>query len=297
MTRAHPVRAILLFNLAVVIFACMDTTTKYLTGSFDAPFVMAARYVGNLILLLAFVGPGGAQRMVKTKRTGLVWLRGVCLATGSLLIAFALQRIPVAEATAIMFMAPLLIVIAAGPLLGERIGRTGWVAAVLGFFGVLMIARPGSGLDPVGVMFALASVLTVTGYQLLSRILVASETTIALLFYAALTGSAALGAVAPLFWPDHQLTGLEIGLLIALGGMGGLGHFLLTAAFRHAPASLLAPMNYLQLFWALLLGWLVFDHMPDAFSIAGMAIVAGSGILVALRSRANAQVSVAEATS
>ena len=294
MTSAHPVRAVLLFNLAVLLFACLDTTTKYLTGSFDAPLVVAARYIGNLLLMLVFVAPTGVRRMTATQRTGLVWVRGGCLAAGSLLIALALQRMPVAETTAIMFMAPLFIVLAAGPLLGERIGRTGWIAALMGFAGVLLIARPGSGLAPMGVLSALASVIAIASYQLLSRVLAATERTLALLFYSAVAGTIAFGSAAPFFWAGRAPTLLEGCLLASLGVFGGLGHFLLTAAFRHAPASLLAPMNYLQLLWALLLGWLVFGQVPDALGMLGMGIVAVSGVIVALRSRPSARVAAAE---
>ncbi len=285
----HPLKAVLLFNLAVLLFACMDTSTKYLTASFAPPLVMAARYIGNLVLMLAFVARAGVRPVVTTRRTGLVWLRAACLACGSLFIALALQRMPVAEATAIMFLAPMFIVLAAGPLLGERIGRTGWIAAFMGFVGVLLIARPGSGLAPMGILFALASVFAIASYQLLSRVLAATEQTEALLFYSALTGSIVFGSAAPLFWPAQMPTLLQAALLAGLGLFGGIGHFLLTAAFRHAPASLLAPMNYLQLLWALLLGWLVFDHMPDALGMLGMGIVAASGVIVALRSHGAAR--------
>ena len=79
-------------------------------------------------------------------------------------------------------------------------------------------------------------------------------------------------------------SGLAI-FIASLGLFGGIGHYLFTAAFRHAPASLLAPLNYIQLLWAGVLGWLVFGHVPDAVSLLGMAIVAGSGVLVALKTR------------
>jgi len=289
MTNAHPVRAVLLFNLAVLLFACLDTSTKYLTHDFDAPLVVSARYVGHLLLMMIFIAPGGMQRMTATRRTGLVWVRSFCLAAGSLFIALALQRMPVAETTAIMFIAPLFIVLAAGPLLGERIGRTGWLAALMGFAGVLLIARPGSGLAPVGVLCALASVLAIASYQLLSRVLATTEQTLAQLFYSAVAGSVIFGTMVPLFWPERMPTLLEGALFACLGLFGGVGHFMLTAAYRHAPASLLAPMNYLQLLWALLLGWLVFDQVPDAIGMLGMAIVAGSGVIVALRSGSSAR--------
>jgi len=289
METASPVRAALLCNLALLLFACMDTTTKYLTASFDVPLVVAARYIGNFLLMLLFVAPTRGREMVGTQRTALVWIRGGCLVISSLLIACSLQRMPVAETTAIMFISPVFVMLAAGRMLREEIGPWGWGAVLLGFGGVLLVVRPGSGLDLAGVLMALIAATMVAAYQLLSRVLAASERTLALLFYSAAVGTLLLGVALPWFWAERAPTLLEAGLLMALGVLGGLGHFLFTAAFRHAPASILAPMTYLQLLWAALLGWLIFRHTPDLVSMLGMLIVGVSGIMVALRSRRTAR--------
>ena len=279
----HPVRGALLCVTALLLFACMDTTTKYLTERFEVPAIVAARYLGNLVLMTALLGPTHGRRLVETRRTGLVVVRALCLAAASLFVGLALQRMPVAETTAINFLAPILVVVAAGPLLGERIGVLGWLAALLGFIGVLLIARPGVALAVSGVVFALCAVLAGLGYQLLSRVLAATERTAALLFYTALAGSIVFGLALPWFIDGRTPTPFEVLLLASLGVYGGLGHFLFTAAFRDAPASLLAPLNYLQLLWAGLLGWVAFGHVPDRVSLAGMAVIAASGVLVALK--------------
>ncbi|RYY23523.1 MAG: DMT family transporter [Sphingomonadales bacterium] len=285
MTAPNPLRGILLFTLGVLLFACMDTTAKYLVSRYDVPLVVAARYIGNLLLMSALLAPRYGKELIETQRTGLVVVRALCLAASSLLVGFALQRMPVAETTAINFLAPMLVVLVAGPLLGERAGIVGWGAALAGFGGVLLIARPGSGLDPVGVACALLGVGAAAGYQILSRVLVASERTIALLFYTALVGSILFGLAAPWFLGARVPDAFETLLLCSLGVYGGLGHYLITAAYRDAPASVLAPVNYLQLLWAGLLGWIVFGHMPDRLSLIGMAIIAAAGAAVALHSR------------
>jgi len=279
----HPVRGALLCVASLLLFACMDTTTKYLTGHFEVPAIVAARYLGNLLLMTALLGPSHGRRLVTTRRTGLVIVRALCLAAASLLVGLALQSMPVAETTAITFLAPILVVVAAGPLLGERIGWIGWIAALLGFAGVLLIARPGGGLSAAGVAFALCAVLAGLGYQLLSRVLAATEQTAAMLFYTALAGSILFGTALPWFVGGTAPTPFEMLLLASLGVYGGLGHFLFTAAFRDAPASLLAPLNYLQLIWAGLLGWVAFGHVPDRLTLTGMAVIAASGVLVALK--------------
>ena len=283
MSEHHPVRGALLFMTALALFACMDTVTKYLSQTHPVPLIVAARYLGNLLLMVGFLVPTHGREMIRTQRTGLVWVRGLCLALASLLIGFALQRMPVAETTAILFLSPILLVIVAGPFLGERVGPVGWVATVAGFAGVLLIARPGNGLVTSGVIFVLGAVAMNLSYQFLSRLLAASESTFALLFYTALAGSILYGITLPWFIEDRAPSLLEAVLFASLGLFGGVGHYLFTAAFRHAPASLLAPFNYVQLLWAALLGWLVFGHLPDEMSSLGMAIIVGSGVLVAVK--------------
>lgn len=285
MPAAQPLKGALLCIAALALFACMDATTKYLAESHAVPLIVGVRYFGNLALMTLLLAPTHGRQLVRTRRTGLVLLRALCLAAASLLIGFALQRMPVAETTAITFLAPILLVGVAGPLLGERTGWVGWTATLAGFAGVLIIVRPGSGLVASGVILVLCAVVTNLGYQLLSRVLAASESTFALLFYTALTGSVLYGLALPWFIEDRAPGLFEALLMLSLGVYGGLGHFLFTAAFRYAPASLLAPLNYLQLLWAGLLGWTVFGHVPDPVSLAGMAMIAGSGVLVALKTR------------
>lgn len=280
----HPFRGVLLLLAALVLLAGMDATTKFLVARHPVPMVVALRYLVHCGLMLALLLPREGRALVQVHRPGLVLLRGASLAVASLFLGLAFQRMPVAETTAINFLAPMAVVLLARPLLGERIGLLGWVAAVLGFAGVLLIVRPGSGLDGLGVACTLAAVAAGVVYQLLSRLLAGGERTVTLLFYTALVGAVAFGLLLPGTW-DRAPTSQEALLILLMGAAGGLGHYLYTAAYRHAPASLLAPLNYTQLLWAGLLGWLVFDHVPDAWSVAGMGIVALSGVLIALKSR------------
>lgn len=281
----HTVRGLSLFMAGLVLFACMDTTIKYLTASYPVPLIAAVRYSVNLVLMTALLAPFHGREMVRTRRTGLVIVRAFTLALGTLAAAFALQRMPVAETISIIFVAPIIVILASGPLLGERVHRSGYLAAATGFVGILLIARPGSGLDPIGVACALVAMVTTSAYQLLSRILTASESTTALLFYSALVGTILYGIAAPWFLGGPMPGLFDTLLLISVGAYGGLGHFLFTAAYRHAPASILAPANYAQLLWSALLGWLVFSHIPDEWALTGMAVIVGSGVIAALGTR------------
>ncbi|HSW14286.1 MAG TPA: DMT family transporter [Solimonas sp.] len=284
MDSARPLSGVLLFVLGLFLFACMDTTVKYLTARYPVPAVAALRYMVHGLLMVVLLAPTEGRRLVQTQRTGWVLVRALCLAGATLFMGLALQRMPVAETTAMVFISPLLVVLVAGPLLGEKVGPFDWIAALLGFLGILLIARPGGATDVAGVLYALGAAAVMTGYQLLSRTLAATERTIAMLFHTALLGSLLFGLALPWSWQGPLPPLPHVGLFLIVGACGGMGHYLFTAAYRQTPASALAPLTYVQLLWAVLLGWLVFDHVPDALSVAGMCVVTACGISAAIRS-------------
>lgn len=295
MTSQHSIRGILLFVCGLFLFACMDTTVKYLTAYYPVPVVAALRYAVHLLLMLALVAPRQGRQMVRTTRTGWVLVRALSLAGATLFMGLALKRMPVAETTAIVFISPLLVVLIAGPLLGEKVDRGDWIAAIVGFLGIVLIARPGGALDPMGIAFTTGAIVVMTAYQLLSRVLAATEQTLALLFYTALVGTLIFGMLLPWFWDGPAPPLRHLPLFLIVGASGGMGHFLFTAAYRQASASVLAPLMYMQLLWAGLLGWLVFGHVPDSPSILGMIVVAGCGVAVALKSHRARQSEIAAA--
>jgi len=281
----NALKGFLLAAAGLFLFACMDSTTKYLTTHYNVPFVVAMRYIVHFLLMMMILAPRHSAQLIQTQRTGLVITRAVVLTIASLCMGMALHRMPLAETTAINFLAPTLVALLAGSILGEKIGGWGWAAIVTGFIGVLLIARPGGGLDAIGIMFALGAAAANATYQLLSRLLASTEKAIALLFYTALIGSIIFGIALPWFWENDAPSKLELILLLSMGISGGLGHYLFTLAYRHAPASMLAPTTYLQLLWAGLLGWMIFGTVPDKMSLMGMAVVAVSGLIIAFKSR------------
>lgn len=282
MTASRPLKGIVLVALATLTFAAADVLTKQLSMRHPVAVVVAVRYLVNLGLLAVVLYPRLGAGVWRVQRRGLVLLRGLFLALSSLTMALALRLMPVGETVAIIYLSPFAVMLLAGPLLGEKVTRWGWIWAVMGFAGVLLILRPGGGLDPYGVAFALINAGFATGYHLLTRLLAGSETTAAMLFQTALVGSVffSLGALGSLDQLDIAAT--DYGWMAVLGALAAAGHFLFTAAYREAPASLLAPVNYLHLVWAAGLGWVIFGHMPEAPSLAGMALVCASGVALAL---------------
>ncbi len=281
----HPLRGILLFMLALMLFALLDATSKHLTATFAVPLLVWARYTLHFAIMLVFVAPSMRLQLVRTDNLALQIVRALALVgtTGFAMMAF--RSMPLAEATAVLFLSPLLVTLLAGPFLGERIGAGRWAAVVVGFAGVILIARPGGALTLAGVLWALAGAACYAAYQLLTRRLSHAEHPLTLLFYTALVGTAVMSLALPWFWFEFSPSTRQWLQIASLGFYGGVGHFILIRAFRLAPASTLTPFGYTQLIWAGLLGWLVFGHIPDALSAAGMAVIAASGLWLALGER------------
>lgn len=278
----RPLHGIMLVAVASLAFAGVDVLTKHQAMRHPVPVVAAVRYLVNLALLTVILAPRLGPGLWRTQRSGMVWLRGLTLTFASLSMGYALRLMPVGETVAIVYLAPFVVMLLAIPLLGEKVELSGWIAAAVGFAGVLLIARPGGGLDPLGVMFALMNAGLSTAYHLLSRLLAVTESTAAMLYISALVGAVVFSLLSL-----GALEGLSIGmfdafLMVMIGVMSTIGHFLFTAAYREAPASMLAPVNYLHMFWAGGMGFVVFGHLPDAWTIVGMTLVFAAGASVAI---------------
>ncbi|MDK9725497.1 MAG: DMT family transporter [Sterolibacteriaceae bacterium MAG5] len=285
MAEARPLLGIVLMVLAGLCFAGLDATSKTLSQTFSVPLLVWARYAFHCLLMVVFLAPSMGLRLVSTRRPLLQVVRALLLVgiTGCAMAAFRVM--PLAEATAILFVTPLAVALLAGPCLGERIGLGRWLAVAAGFGGVLLIVRPGGDLPAEGIAFALAGAACYAAYQIQTRMLSPTENTWTMLFYTALVGTAAMSLALPFIWEGPLPDWREAMLIASLGIYGGTGHFLLIRAFRHAPASLLAPYLYTQLIWAGLLGWLFFGQFPDAVSLAGMGVVAAASIGMTLWER------------
>jgi len=188
------------------------------------------------------------------------------------------------EALSIIFSTPFLVSILSGPMLGERMGWRRWSAIGVGFVGVLIVTRPGiGGLHPAALL-SLASASCYAIYVIATRALARTDSNETTLFYGNLVGAAAMLPVLPFAWTTPSSL-LLVALMVGLGLFGSLGHYLLIAAHRLAPASLLAPFIYTQLVWVILFGYLVFAHVPNAWTLSGSAIVIASGLYVLYRER------------
>ncbi|MFT3964240.1 DMT family transporter [Propionivibrio sp.] len=219
---------------ATLLFALHDATSKHLIAFFSVPLLVWARYLIYILIMLIGVAPRMGRDIIVTGRPWLMILRALMLVCVSVCFQNALKTLPLAEATALTFVTPLIVALASGPLLGEKVRLGAWLATVAGFGGVLLIARPGGAMDPAGVGYALGTALCYAAYQLLTRKLAASEPPMRQLFYTALAGAIALSLFLPAYWTGEIPTPGQGLLIVSLGLTAGIGQFLLIRVPLHA---------------------------------------------------------------
>ncbi len=273
-------RGIAYILAAFSVLLCLDACAKFLVQA-GAPIAGASwsRYLGHMICVLAVAWPSMRSTLWKTKNLPFQLVRGACLVVMSLLYFLALKTLPLAHATAILFVSPLLITLWARLFLGEKVKPIQWVALAVGFVGVLVVCRPGGGLDMKGALFALAAATLNSLYQTLTRRMSSSnsgggDAPMTQLFYAGLIGTALLTVSMPAWWTPISLTPVGWTAFVGIGALGALGHWLLTKAYEDTPVAVLAPWMYFQLALSVVVGWALFGDMPDAVALAGMGLIA-----------------------
>jgi drug/metabolite transporter (DMT)-like permease len=227
------------------------------------------------------------RNLVRTAQPRLQLIRGAVLVASSLFFVNALRWLPLAAATAINYTTPVVVVLLSVVLLKERMTPARWAFVAAGFTGMLLIVRPGASIFHGAALLALGAAGCYAFFQILTRMLRADDPRVTL-FYPALCGVAVMTLLLPFLDFKASMPWPHVFLVVLFGAIATLGHFMFILAFRHAPASALTPFTYAQLVWAVTLGWLVFGYFPDAYSLAGIALIAGSGLLLAWHERRRA---------
>jgi drug/metabolite transporter (DMT)-like permease len=205
-------------------------------------------------------------------------LRAACLLGVTLCLYFAIRTISLADATAILFFAPVLVTLLAGAILHEKVGAPEWLAVGIGFVGVLFVVRPGfRQLDPA-MLLALLGALCLAFYFVLTRALKGKDSEQTTLFHTTAFGAVGLSCLMPLWWQAPSLS--QWGLLVLMGVMGASGHFLLVKAFHLAQASLLSPFLNAQLVAATLYSMLIFEDRLGSGFFIGATLIVGAGLIV-----------------
>ena len=291
------IEAIGLMIVALAIFSGLDTAAKYLVTRTGLPVVEVvwARFIGQFVLLLALVpafGVMSARALFATSRLRLQLVRSVLMIATTAFNFLALEHLRLDQTITIVFLAPLVVALLAGPFLGEWVGWRRLAAILVGFAGILIAVRPGFAALHPAVGFAFLAMLVYALFILLTRYMGAFDPPLVTLFYSMFAGTlfAAPPALAGWVAPPDMLAWL---LLVSLGILGGLGHYLFILAYRLAPASTVAPFLYLQLLTMVAFGFAVFGDVPDLWTLLGSAVIVGSGVYLLHRERVTQRPGVA----
>jgi drug/metabolite transporter (DMT)-like permease len=271
-------RGIAYIVAAMAVLSTMDTLIKWLAALFPVMQIYLFRALFALIPIMVWVAKTGGLRDLRTDRfLAHVW-RSIFGIVALVSFIYALRYMPLTDAVAIGFSAPLMITALSSPLLGERVSGRRWAAVVFGFIGVLVMVRPGSGVFDSAALIALISAFSYALGIIAIRRLVRTESTPALVFYLSINGAAVGLAAIPFGWVWPSLP--QFLALLCVGLLGGVGQLLLTAAYRLAPVAVIAPFDYSAMLFVTILGYLVFGEFPDATLLVGAAIVVMSGLML-----------------
>ncbi|RZJ25624.1 MAG: DMT family transporter [Haliea sp.] len=282
--RAHPVSTaapgalggIALAAAAVACFAALDTTTKFVSVSVPLLMALWFRYAFQAVATTVAVVPVRGMSVWRTLHPKFQVLRGVLLLTSSLFAFASLKYMPVGEFTAIVMISPLAITLLAATVLKERVSLLRWLLVAGGFTGTLIIIRPGGEAFTWASLLPLGLVGSNAWFQVLTSRLARTEDPITMHLYTGWVGTLLASLALPFVWTDLQAWWLWL-CLCFMGLAATVGHFMLILAYQRAPAATLTPYLYLQIAFAMLGGWLLFSHVPDGWSLVGMALIAACG--------------------
>lgn len=277
-------RAIALMIAAAALFAVLDGLSKILATEQSVGQIVWARYTFAIPVLL-WASPSSEWRtLFRTRQKRDQIIRGLIPLGISISMVLAVRHLPLAEATVILYMGPLLVVALSHPLLGEKVRLSAWIGVGVGFIAVLIAARPGISDLSAYVVFPITAAVFYAFFQIFTRKLGAAgerpETTLA---WTLAIGTLIATPLALASW--QPLTGLGWLIMIAVGFTFGLSQIFTIRAFALAPANRLAPFSYAQVVAAAFFGMAVFGAVPDGLTWLGIALITGAGIYV-MRSRA-----------
>ncbi|HZN48901.1 MAG TPA: DMT family transporter [Ramlibacter sp.] len=272
----HALAGIALVVAASACFAALDTTTKYVSASVPLLMALWFRYMFQAVATTVVVMPVRGLAIWRTHHLPWHLLRGLLLLTSSLLAFLSLRYMPVGEFTAIVMITPLAITLLAATLLKEQVSGLRWMLVAGGFAGTLIIIRPGGGSFGWASLLPIALVASNSWFQVLTSKLARTEDPVTMHLYTGWTGTLVASLALPFVWTLLPNAWLWAGLCF-MGLTATVGHFMLILAYYRAPAATLTPYLYAQIAFAMLGGALVFDHVPDQLSLAGIVMIAFCG--------------------
>lgn len=263
---------------AMTLFSVMDAMIKGLSDDYGTVQIFFFRSAFAILPIWLLVLRSGGVAALRTTRPLSHLGRSLLIITFLLCFFYGLTLMPLADAYAISFAAPLFITALSAPILGEHVGPRRWAAVLVGFVGVLVVLRPGGGVLSSGGLIVLAGAAVYSLAMIYVRQLSRTETQASIVFYFTITSTVLAGAAMPFVWVPPTLADWPV--LIAVGIVGGIGQILTTRSFSLAPAAVVGPFQYTQLIWGVVFGYAFFGDLPDAMMLLGGAIVVGSGLYI-----------------
>ena len=270
---------ILFICLSGVVFPVMNGFAKLLGAEYSTLQVSWARAFGHFVFLLAAFLPRHGMAVLRTRRPMIQFGRALMLYISNICFFFAVVYIPIADAAAISMTAPLVVALLAWPILGERTNPARLIALGIGFTGVLLIIRPGTDLFHWASLFVVASAIGYGVYQILTRKVAGIDSPETSAVYAPVVGAIFMLAVMPFVWRTPA-TLLDLGMFVGLGVLGAVGHYFVARALTLAPANLVSPFQYFQLFASVIVGYVLFAALPDWVTWVGAGIIMMSGLYI-----------------
>jgi drug/metabolite transporter (DMT)-like permease len=285
-TQSKPL-ALGLLLATTLLFATGDTIAKLAVGTLPPAQILFVRCVIVVALTVPYVWWRLGDAAFRTDHPKTQAFRGVAILASSFMFINGLSYLPLADASAINFVWPLLITVFSVLILKEQVGVRRWAATIVGFCGMLLIIRPGTGAFQIAALFPLGAALTWSLAAVVTRSVSAHDRAETTLVWTSLIMLAGSALIIPFYW--RMPTMQEWVFMGTIGLISILGHSMLVFAYERATASFLAPFSYVQLVWATTLGYLVFGSLPDRWIAAGTALIVASGIYTAHRERIRAR--------
>ena len=266
-----------LMCLAGAMFPFMNAFAKILGANYHTLEISWARFFGHVVFTMALFMPTSGVRMFITRQPKLQVARSVIQCLSNCLFVAAIVHQPLADAAAIGMMGPLIVAALAWPILGERTSPGHMAAIVVGFAGVLIVIRPGSGVFHPSSLFLIGSATCYALYQILTRLGANIDPPATTTFYSSAFGAVAMLVVLPFVGKLPASFG-DFALFCALGVLGGLGHYCIVRALGLAPVNIIAPFQYFQLLGSVAAGYAMFGQLPDAATFLGAAVIVAAGL-------------------
>jgi drug/metabolite transporter (DMT)-like permease len=279
----QPFRGIALILASTVFLGASDVTAKYLSATLPSIEIAWIRFLVFALIMSPAMLPGSPVYALRTGRPGLQVLRGIALLSSSLFFISGLRFLPIAEASATSFVAPLFVTALSIIFLGERVGVRRWLATAVGLIGVLIILRPGTGAFHPAAFFPIVSALAWACTLVMTRMMSGKEHAITTMTYSSVAGVCILSALVPFVWVAPSWHDILFGIFV--GAASTAGQWIVVLAFRYADASVLAPFSYTQLLWVSILGFVVFGEVPGIWTVTGAVFIVASGLYTAHRER------------